>query len=63
VISITIVVLLDDDRLVTVSVIAVPNDVPIAIPIRVARADCYTDRPDTDPNLFRSGWHCDANAG
>jgi hypothetical protein len=61
VISISIVVLLDDDRLV--SVIAIPNEVPIAIPIHVARADCYTNRPDTDPNLFCSGWHCDANAG
>jgi hypothetical protein len=61
VISITIAVLLYDHRLVTVSVIALPNDVPIAV--RVARADCYTNRPDTDPNLFCSGWHCDTNAG
>jgi hypothetical protein len=62
-ISISIAVLLYDDRLVTVSVIAVPNEIPIAIPIRAARADCYTNRPDTDPNLFCSGWHCGANAG
>jgi len=55
VISISIVALLDDDDLIAIPVVAVSNQVTIAI--LVARPDGYTNA-----DLFCSGRHCAANA-
>jgi hypothetical protein len=55
---VSIVVLLYDDGLVAISVVALSNQVTIAIP--VVGSDGYTNRPD--PDLFCHGRHCAANA-
>ena len=52
-ITVSIVVLLYDNRLVA---IAVPSLVT------VARPDCYANRPNTYTNLLCSSRHCGANA-
>jgi hypothetical protein len=61
VIPISIVVLLYDDGLVTIPVVAVSNQ--IAIAIAMVRPDGHANRPNPDPDFFRSGRHCAANAG
>jgi|HubBroStandDraft_6_1064221.scaffolds.fasta_scaffold329586_2 hypothetical protein len=58
-IVISIVVLLYDDDLITISVVAVSNQVTIAI--AMIRSDGYTNRPNSD--LVCCGRHCAANAG
>jgi hypothetical protein len=58
VISVPIVVLPYDNGLITISVVAVSNQVTIAI--AMARPDGYTSRPN--PDFFCSGRHCAANA-
>jgi hypothetical protein len=59
VIAISIVVLLYDNGLITISVVAVSNQVAIAI--AMVRPDGYANRPN--PDFFCSGRHCPANAG
>jgi len=54
-----------DDRYVSVSIaVLVDNNrtITVAIPVTVVRPDRYATRTNTDPDLFRSGWHCAANA-
>jgi hypothetical protein len=57
VISISVVILLYDNGLITISVVAVSNRVVIAM----VRPDGYANRPN--PDFFCSGRHCAANAG
>jgi len=60
VIPISIVVLLDDNDLITISVVALSNHITIAI--AMVRPDDYANRPNPDPDFFCSDRHCAANA-
>jgi hypothetical protein len=60
VIEITIAVTLPDhDGVVTISVVAFPDDFTIAIPpaIGMARSNGHTDRANTNANFFRTSRH------
>src|ERR1017187_9532321 len=58
-ISIVVAILFDDDLVISIVVAVLLNDnrlFAVAIPLNVARPDCYTD-----PDLFCSSRHCAAN--
>jgi hypothetical protein len=62
VISVVIAILLDDN--IVISIVILLNDhrlLAIAIPLIVARPDCYANRPNADTYLFCDGRHCAAN--
>jgi hypothetical protein len=54
----------DDNGIVAIPVVTLPDNFPIAIAISiVAGSDGHAARTDTDPDLFRTSRHCDANSG
>jgi hypothetical protein len=62
-IPVAIATLLDHDGLVTIPVVALPDNIMIAIAIPIMHgSDGYTGRADTHTNLFRASRHCDANS-
>jgi hypothetical protein len=60
-----VITLVDDDGVVAVPMIAVADDVTVAIPvtISVTLANRYADGADTDSHLFRTSRHCTENSG
>jgi hypothetical protein len=64
-IAITVVIFLDDHCVPIAMFVAITDDRTVAISIAVAvmpSADCYANRSDTNPNLFRARGHYSANA-
>jgi hypothetical protein len=64
-IPVAIATLLDHDGVVMIPVVALADNITIAIAIAItvmAGSDGYAGRTDSHTNLFRASWHCDANS-
>jgi hypothetical protein len=59
-----VVTIFDDDGFVAVLMIAVTNDVTVAVPITISvtLSNRCANRTDPDPGLFSSRGHCAANS-
>jgi hypothetical protein len=59
-----VITLVDDDGLITVLMIAIADDVTVAVPvtISVTLTNRYANRADTNAHLFRSSRHCAENS-
>jgi hypothetical protein len=63
-ISVTITPLNDNGFVVAIPMIAVSDDVTVAVPVAIAvtLTNRYASTANTNPDLFRSSRHCAANA-
>jgi hypothetical protein len=64
-VAITIVIFLDDYSIPIPMFVAITNDRAVVISITIAvmpSADCYANRPDTNPSLIRARRHGNTNA-
>jgi len=59
-----VITVFDDDGFVAVLMIAVANDVTVAVPITISvtLSNRHANRTNTNPDLLRSSRHCAANA-
>jgi hypothetical protein len=59
-----VIALLNDDGFVAIPMIAVADDVTVAVPvtISVTLTNRYASTANTNAHLFRSSWHCAANS-
>ena len=64
-IAITVVIFLNDYSVPIPVFVAITDDCTVVISVTIAvmpSADCYTNRSDTNSNLFRARRHCSTNA-
>jgi len=63
-ITVVVTVLFDNYCLVAIAMITISNHFTFAdaIPVLMARANRYANRPNSDANLFRTGWYRTADA-
>jgi hypothetical protein len=64
-VAVTVVIFLHYHGVPIAMFVAITDDCTVVISIAVAvmpSADCYTNRSDTNSNLFRARRHCSTNA-